>query len=406
MGDTGVSASAEAAVQEELQEYLAQKGVNSLFVKIVEQLLIEKPEAPVSFIVQYLLNNFPQETSEFARVSDLESKRETPSREKEETKTAEGKEEEEEKDDEDEDEDEDDEADYLNELPEMPSKRGAGGRRVSVSAGVFDPSVKVDAVVFPKSEEEKQKLRDIMSENVLCAHLEPDDVEKIVDAFESFEIEGDNEIITQGDTEAEHYYILSSGSAVVYKNDQKLDVIYGPGDGFGELALMYNAPRAATVKSCEDCSIWRLDQMSFKQILMGAAIQKREKYMSFLENVPILKEMAEHERMVLADALRERIFTKGDLIVKQGESGDEFYLIASGSVKVERDGSYVSNLDEGSYFGEVALLTTNPRQATVTADSDVVKVLTVHRKVFQRVLGPLSDILSRNMDAYKLYLTN
>ena len=90
--------------------------------------------------------------------------------------------------------------------------------------------------------------------------------------------------------------------------------------------------------------------------------------------------------------------------VVANKRGDEFFIVAGGAVKVERDGKQVSTLGEGKYFGEVALLTSKPRQATVTATSDDVRLLAVHRKVFQRVLGPLGDILSRNMVEYEKWI--
>jgi cAMP-dependent protein kinase regulator len=183
-----------------------------------------------------------------------------------------------------------------------------------------------------------------------------------------------------------------------------LPLEYGPGETFGELALMYNAPRSATIKSLEPCDLWRLDQNSFKSIVMGAAIKKRERYTGFLESVPLLGELDAYERMVLADALEERKYNANEVIVNQDDPGDEFFIIASGTVLVERDGKFMSSLGEGRYFGEIALLTSKLRQATVTASSDATFVLTVHRKVFQRVLGPLADILGRNMQAYSSLL--
>lgn len=408
-----MSLSAESAVQEELQQYLTEKGVNTLFVKIVEQLLMEKPENPVGFMVEYLLDNFPKETDEFGKLAALTSQQRSSV-----LKAAGGgggggdaagrDEVAEEKAYYEEESDESDEDDYVDELPEMPVKPRPAGRRTSVSAGVLSlASMQAERVVFAKDAEEATKLRSIVSGNVLCSHLDEADLDRIVDAFEKVEVAADTEVITQGDETAEHFYIMGSGAATVYKDGEHLAMVnYGPGDGFGELALMYNAPRAATVKTCEACELWRLDQVSFKVILMGSAIKKREKYSAFLEKVPIFSEMGDGERMVLADALAERTYKAGDTIVAQGDNGDEFFIVAEGAVKVERDGKFVSNLQDGAYFGEICILTSKKRQATVTADTPVVKVLTVERKVFQRVLGPLNDILSRNMDEYSKWLTN
>lgn len=59
----------------------------------------------------------------------------------------------------------------------------------------------------------------------------------------------------------------------------------------------------------------------------------------------------------------------------------------------------------GDYFGEIALLTNRPRAATVTAVGDV-RVLALDRRTFTRVLGPLQDMLKRNMAMYNAYMGN
>ena len=402
-----MAAAAESAVQEELAAYLEDKGVNHLFIQMVEQLLLSKPEQPVAFLVEFLLKAFPEETRGFARTGAAGTGAGSAGAGAGASAApAAG--------DDSDAEEEAEDADGFAELAELPVMKKklqgnqAVGRRVSVSAGVINAAqAGRQKVVFAKTSQEKQRLTALVKGSVLCAHLDESELATIVDAFEKFTCKPSADIIRQGDRVAEHFYVLDKGHAMVFKNDKKLDVLYGPGDSFGEVALMYNAPRAATVRASPEpggCVLWRLDQVTFKIILMGSAMKRREQNQQFLRTVPILQEMAESERMVLADALVERRFGKGEVIVKQGEAGDEFFIVAGGAVKVERDGKQVSTLGEGKYFGEVALLTSKPRQATVTATSDDVRLLAVHRKVFQRVLGPLGDILSRNMVEYEKWI--
>ncbi|KAH8944174.1 hypothetical protein BDL97_13G094900 [Sphagnum fallax] len=65
--------------------------------------------------------------------------------------------------------------------------------------------------------------------------------------------------------------------------------IYGPGDSFGELALLYDAPRAATIKASTDCILWTMDRSTFRTILMASTKKKRNLYEDYLQNVPLLK---------------------------------------------------------------------------------------------------------------------
>ena len=71
---------------------------------------------------------------------------------------------------------------------------------------------------------------------------------------------------------------------------------YEPGEAFGELALLYNAPRAATITSDNDSVLYALDRQTFNHIVKDAAIRKRDKYESFLKSVELLKSMDDYER--------------------------------------------------------------------------------------------------------------
>ena len=73
------------------------------------------------------------------------------------------------------------------------------------------------------------------------------------------------------------------------------------GIAFGELALLHNAPRAATVTAESPVTAWALDEISFKMILMGKSQKDATDYMAFLKNVPILKQCLERGEDCLGD---------------------------------------------------------------------------------------------------------
>ena len=84
----------------------------------------------------------------------------------------------------------------------------------------------------------------------------------------------------------------------------------------------------------------------------------------------------------------------------------DFYLIKAGAVVCTQADALgkqveVGRFGPGDYFGEIALLTAQTRQATVVAAEGPLKLLTLDRKTFKRVLGPLEDVLRRNMESYK-----
>lgn len=115
--------------------------------------------------------------------------------------------------------------------------------------------------------------------------------------------------------------------------------------------------------------------------------------------------MDPYERSKLGDAVREEKFKEGDYIIQQGEQGDKFYLLDEGTAmatKNQTNGQMVTLMqyEKGSYFGEKALLTSEVRAANVIATSDVL-ALSLECETFKRLLGPLDNILKRNMDKYE-----
>jgi cAMP-dependent protein kinase regulator len=106
---------------------------------------------------------------------------------------------------------------------------------------------------------------------------------------------------------------------------------YQPGEAFGELALLYNAPRAATLISKTSCILWILDRECFNHIVKDSAQKKREKYENFLKSVEILNEVDSFEIGQIADALRSSNYSKGEYIIKEGELGDVFYIVEEGT---------------------------------------------------------------------------
>lgn len=170
------------------------------------------------------------------------------------------------------------------------------------------------------------------------------------------------------------------------------------GGSFGELALMYNAPRAATVVSAEPgCTLWALDRVTFRRILMDSTFERRRMYEKFLEEVPLLSSLTAYERSKIADALETHKFPANTVLIQEGDVGEAFYLLESGTAEVFKEGEEgpLANYKKGDYFGELALLNDAPRAASVVSTSEV-KVATLGKDGFQRLLGPVAAIMRRN----------
>ncbi|KAJ3217095.1 hypothetical protein HK099_005600 [Clydaea vesicula] len=305
-----------------------------------------------------------------------------------------------------EDEDDDDDDDDYEEVAPLPPAGGHNrNRRTSVSAESMAPTAgeAYKKVVIPKSEEQRKRIEIAIKNNFLFKSLDEEQYMDVVDAMAEKKVMPGEEVIKQGGV-GDFFYVAETGAFDVFvsRNGQPPVKVfaYGAGGSFGELALMYNAPRAATVTCTEESIMWALDRVTFRRILMENTSRKRRMYENFLEEVALLASLEPYERHKIADALESVSFNDEDIIIKQGDVGDSFYIIEQGECRVTQvDENGVEHelpgLKKGDYFGELALLTNNPRKATIVAKGKV-KLATLGKKAFVRLLGPVVDILKRN----------
>ncbi|PNI80760.1 PRKAR2A isoform 5 [Pan troglodytes] len=263
-------------------------------------------------------------------------------------------------------------------------------RRVSVCAETYNPD----------EEEEDTDPREQLSQ--------------VLDAMFERIVKADEHVIDQGD-DGDNFYVIERGTydILVTKDDQTRSVgQYDNRGSFGELALMYNTPRAATIVATSEGSLWGLDRVTFRRIIVKNNAKKRKMFESFIESVPLLKSLEVSERMKIVDVIGEKIYKDGERIITQGEKADSFYIIESGEVSIlirsrtksNKDGGNqeveIARCHKGQYFGELALVTNKPRAASAYAVGDV-KCLVMDVQAFERLLGPCMDIMKRNISHYE-----
>ncbi|PHJ15190.1 camp-dependent protein kinase regulatory [Cystoisospora suis] len=301
--------------------------------------------------------------------------------------------------------------DDVDEEAVMSKFKSLNKMRCSVSAEVYgewNKKKQFVAPVYEKTEEQKGRLENILRQSFLFRNLDEQDLATVINAMQEKKIEPDTTLITEGD-DGECLYVVESGELECKKlieGEQKTVKVVGPGDAFGELALLYNAPRAATVVSTAECDLWELGRDTFNAIVKDAATKRRAMYDTFLKSVHILDGMDAYERGKVADALRTEMFTDGAYIVRQGDPGDIFYIVEQGeaiatkSFGEDQAPIEVMKYKVGDYFGELALITGEPRAANVIA-SGTCKVACLDRKSFKRLMGSVQDILSKKASEYQ-----
>lgn len=160
---------------------------------------------------------------------------------------------------------------------------------------------------------------------------------------------------------------------------------------------MYSKPRAATVTAATDGVLWAMDRRSFRSILMKSSAVSLTRT---LRSVEVLKSLSVGQLQRLQDLLTEVTYKDGDYVIRQGESSENLYIISEGRVRITRkeeggkEAKQVMELGQAQYFGERALLTSEPRAANVIACGDrPVKLLYISKDAFEEVLGPLQEII-------------
>eukprot|EP00927_Polykrikos_kofoidii_P032146 TRINITY_DN27469_c0_g1_i1.p1 TRINITY_DN27469_c0_g1~~TRINITY_DN27469_c0_g1_i1.p1 ORF type:complete len:430 (-),score=95.41 TRINITY_DN27469_c0_g1_i1:70-1359(-) len=307
----------------------------------------------------------------------------------------------------DEEEDDDDTAEAF-----QPPKNYNRGPRQSVSAEAYGQwNVKTDfaAPVYEKSSDQKARIEKCLEPSFLFSSMDKEDMNTVILAFKEKRALKDERIITQGE-DGESMFLIEAGSVDCLKKVQDQEKVVktcGPGDVFGELALLYNCPRAATVVTTSDAILWELDRETFNRIVKDAAAKKRAAYTEFLKKVPLFQNMDTYEMMTIADALKVEVIEKdSSQVIKQGDHGDKFFLITEGECVAKKtlspgqEAHVVMTHKAGDYFGELSLLKNEPRAASIFTSGPLVKLLSMERKTFKRLLGPVEDILRREAKRY------
>ena len=215
----------------------------------------------------------------------------------------------------------------------------------------------------------------------------------------------DAPVFRQGDR-PEAFYVVRSGEVVVEDLDPDSgDVIVlrtlGRGASFGELGLLDMAPRSATVRAKAGAQVFEVRKSAFDRLLADAieAPSFAPSMQSFAElrSLPTFRDLpTDRLRDVLAHGAW-RTFEAGTPVIREGEPGDAFYVIARGQASVSIDGTFVRVLGQGAAFGELALLNDTPRTATVTATS-VLRVFRLDREGFDAVVAGQFDRARPNVE--------
>jgi len=237
-------------------------------------------------------------------------------------------------------------------------------------------------------------------------------------------------VIKQGDA-GNVIYIVENGSLEVF-NEAVSGRRLGRGALFGELALLYNCTRTASIRvlskeelasegmfGAGDAHLWALERTAFQAVMVERGLRKRSQVFNFLRTVKLFADWNEESLSKVVDVSVEKDYSPGEYIVREGARGDTFFVICTGSVKVTKNPPdsklqqhltgqapppptspseiFIRRLGKGDFFGEKALSATSPaspdgtalRTANIIAedsDGSGVTCLVIDRETFHQLI--------------------
>lgn len=245
------------------------------------------------------------------------------------------------------------------------------------------------AVLVPKSEADFQFLETALDDHLVFAGLGRREKKIMINAFEKTTVKKGAKIITQGDV-GDYMYVILSGT-VQFLVDGKDEGNASKGAVFGELALLYDCPRAATCKAETDCALFRVSQTTFRRIKASHVLQNDHETRTVLRNISIFQDLPPNYIHLLAESLFQKPFKKAEVLASKGAEATTFFIIKEGFVA----GTDISigttkyaniRIGPGEFFGEGSIVAGTPLVGTVMALTDGT-VYTLSKERFLRTLG-------------------
>jgi cAMP-dependent protein kinase regulator len=200
-------------------------------------------------------------------------------------------------------------------------------------------------------------------------------------------------VFRQGDRPDAFYVIRRGTVRVEEEHPETGDTVVlktlGPGESFGELALLESSTRAATIRADGYVELFAVDEATFDRLLADSihvpTFKLTLQTMAELKEMPAFSTLETEDLSELMAHGSWVVASPGQTLVEQGGAGDAFYAIRSGQVEVVRDGTAIAALGPGDHFGEIALLRDVPRTASIVARTPL-RAFRLDREGFDRVV--------------------
>jgi CRP-like cAMP-binding protein len=260
-------------------------------------------------------------------------------------------------------------------------------------------------VKIQKTADVQSLIYDAIKPNALFEIFANEEIMQIIDVFKPETFKDGKVIIRQGDMGSE-FYVVESGELIEQvEGGVSKARVYARGDAFGEVALVFGSPSAATITAKTDVRVWILERNVYSSVISSIRREQYQEKQEFLRDClvgdrPFFTIFDFHQIEDLAIATKVDNFEEGEVILREGEIVETFYIVRSGTIemyKTNRAGKdeKAGTIDEGKCFGTTALLKQVGSPYTYRASSTV-KVFYLTRHDFESIIGSVKDAFENN----------
>ena len=172
---------------------------------------------------------------------------------------------------------------------------------------------------FPKSPEVRAMIKEAVLGNNFLKHLEEPQVKEIILCMQLKTYQRNEYVIREGEP-GSALFVVNKGTLEVQNSEGVLGMM-SPGILFGELAVLYNCTRTASVRTMDEVEVWTLDRRLFQIVMKNTGTMRRNADYNFLKCVPSFKDFDAEKLYKLVEVAGEEYFTAGEYIVREGERG-------------------------------------------------------------------------------------
>ena len=226
----------------------------------------------------------------------------------------------------------------------------------------------------PESEATAEEVLSYLKDSLLFAQLSEEILKAVAEAMTPLAVEPGTEVIHQGES-GQALYMITTGHARIEREDDfgdtRIVAGIGPGDVFGEIALIDDVPRTSTVVSDAPLTLLQLERTDFERLVLdqlGAeTVRTTIQVCGFLRKCDMFSGW--HNQALMSIALRFKFLDvdKDEKVIDEDGENNRFFLIYEGRFQVSRGGKPIVTLGTGDYFGEISLLRNTPAISTVVA---------------------------------------